>query len=646
MLRRLAFLILAIAPACSSSTSDAPDTMTSAFNPDAHFDQAFFDFPWPSDLRTTSGGAPDVAPYPDNGISIFTGLKLGAGQRRGFSTIPVGYFRFTGHVLPRDPNAVVTDGSILLVDVDPASPDRGWKAPVVAQTPNEDLWVPADLLAAAPRPGVVLAPSRKYAFIVLKTAGFEKAVSQPALLGDALRGRGRLADLYAPLAGSLDKIAIKADDIVAATVFTTGDVVADNAALGDKVLAAYQPELTDFTLEADARLPDLCHVRAKITMPQFQRGTPIYDTDGLFELDPNGLPVKQRDESIPVSIAIPRTAMPANGYPLIVYFHGSGGVSREFLDGGDKADSSDLSHWPGPVVTQDGFAMAGAALPISPERVPKAGDTDYLNVNNMVAMRDTFRQGIIESRLLISALERAVIPPLAGCNTAPVKFQPHPHAQGQSMGGMYTNLVSASEPRIPISVPTGAGGFWTYFVLITHKVQGNALSLILRTPERLTFLHPTMSIGELALEAIDPMVSAPRLAYRPLAGHPARPIYEPAGKDDSYFPMEIYDAMALAYHHPRAGEEIWSSMTDAQRLLGLDTPATFPVKSNLKSVDGQLYTGAILQFTVPAPYDPHGVYRRVDAAIHQYRCFHKTFRDTGTAVISSPGAMNDPCDMP
>ena len=108
--------------------------------------------------------------------------------------------------------------------------------------------------------------------------------------------------------------------------------------------------------------------------------------------------------------------------------------------------------------------------------------------------------------------------------------------------------------------------------------------------------------------------------------------------------MEIYDAMALAYRHPRAGEEIWSSMTDAQKLLGLGTPVQFPVKANRMSVDGQPYTGAILQFTVPAPYDPHGVYRRVDAAIHQYRCFHKTFRDSGVAVVPAPAEMDAPCE--
>ena len=105
-----------------------------------------------------------------------------------------------------------------------------------------------------------------------------------------------------------------------------------------------------------------------------------------------------------------------------------------------------------------------------PERVPGASDFAYVNINNMVATRDTFRQGIIESRLFLSALERVRIPAsvVAACSgpTLPAgedafRFAPSPHAQGQSMGGMYTNLVTASDERIKLAVPTGAGGYWS-----------------------------------------------------------------------------------------------------------------------------------------------------------------------------------------
>jgi hypothetical protein len=667
-----------LAPACSSSgdaspMAQAPDGGSSAaasafFDPDARFDaeNGFFDFPWPSDLRLTPDGAPDVAAFPNPGVPILDGVKLGVPQRKGYAMIGAAYFKLTAKPKPRAPEDVVRGGAkapILLVDVDPASPERGALLPVVAQTPNPDPYVPENLLAVGARPGIVLAPKRKYAFVVTTAVGFEgdPKVEPPKTLAALARGEApsgpkgeALKLLYAPMFETLDTIGVARADVLSATVFTTGDVVQDNADLGDKVLAKHSPDLTDFALEPDPtnRLPYICHVRAKIVLPQFQRGKPIYDTEGLFELEADGTPKKQRDETVPVSIAIPKKPMPAGGYPLVLYFHGSGGVSRQLVDGGDQGDPPD--RWPGSVLATHGFATAGQALPISPERVPGAQDIDYVNVDNLIATRDTFRQGILESRMLLSALLRARIPAgvLAGCagpslpdGETAYRFADAPHAQGQSMGGMYTNLVSASEKRIQLAVPTGAGGYWTYFILYTKAVPGVAglVSVLLKTPEKLTFLHPALMMAETALEPTDPMVSAARVGRRPLPGHPARPIYEPVGKDDSYFATVVYDAMDLAYRHPRAGDEAWTSMREAQSLVGLDQPIPYPVKANLTSVDGAKYTGVVVQYAGDGTFDTHGIYRRLDAVMHQYGCFHETFRKNRVAVVPAPAPLGTPC---
>ncbi len=662
-------LATALVPACSSSSSDpatAP-AVTVAFDPEASFaaENGFFDFPYPSDLRLTPQGTPDVASFPDPGVPILVGLKKAAQERKGFPMVPAAYFKFTAKLKERDPELSVDGGvkaPLLLLDVDPASPERGTAYPVVAQTPNPDAYVPENLLSIAARPGIVLAPNRKFAFVVTRAVGMDAGgePQAPAALLALSRGEvpagakgAALKELYAPLWETLDKVGVPRADVVGATVFTTGDVVADNATLGDLVVKTYAPDLTDLTLLADPAntQPELCHVRAKIVMPQFQKGTPIFTTEGLFDIGPDGLPAKQRDESVPVSIGIPKKPMPAGGYPLVVYFHGSGGVSQQVINGGDLGDPPD--RWPGGTLAALGFATAGQALPISPERVPGAKDIDYINVNNLVAMRDTFRQGIVESRMFLAALSRVRIPAsvLAGCTgpTLPAgetdyHFADNPHAQGQSMGGMYTNLVSASDKRIKLAVPTGAGGYWVYFILKTSTVPGAAglVALLLRTTEKLSFLHPALQIAETALEPIDPMVSAARVGHRPLPGHPARPIYEPVGLNDSYFPTAIYDAMDLAYAHPRVGDEIWPTMRDAQKLAGLDTPLSYPVKANLKSVDGMPYTGAIVQYA-PNGYDGHAIYRKHDAVLYQYGCFHASFRKTGTAVIPAPAPTGTPC---
>ncbi|HEY8073431.1 MAG TPA: hypothetical protein VIF62_04965, partial [Labilithrix sp.] len=165
-MRKPWILLVAAVVACSSPapTDDAPRVVTQG--------DGFFDRPWPSDTRLTSDGAPDLAAFPDPGVPILAGLKQAAMQRKGFPVVPVGYFRFTAPLAPRDPESVVADGSMLLVDVDPASPERGKTFPVVAHTPNADPYVPENLLAIAARPGIVLAPNRKHAFVVTTHVGF------------------------------------------------------------------------------------------------------------------------------------------------------------------------------------------------------------------------------------------------------------------------------------------------------------------------------------------------------------------------------------------------------------------------------------------------------------------------------------------
>lgn len=656
-MRRSFSVLLVCAIACSDDAATSPDAATVAFDPEARFDAegAFFDFPYPSDARRTKDGAPDVAAFPDLGIGLVTSLKRAVAQRTGFPMVPVAYFKLTKAPRTRDASVVAEDGALLL-DVDPASPQRGRRIPIVIETLRADPYVPENLVAIAARPGIVLGPRRKYAFVLLSQLGLEDGgdLAQAAGFAALARGEGSetLRALYAPLFETLDTIGVARDGVAAATVFTTGDVVADNADLARRVEAAYAPELTDIVLDG-ATFPDVCHLRAKIVLPQFQRGTPPFATEGLFEIGPDGTPVKQRDEAVPVSITLPKSEMPQGGYPLVFYFHGSGGVARELVDGGEPVPDP-LSTWPAVVVARRGFATAGSSLPISPERVPGAGDFDYVNVNNLVAVRDTFRQGIVESRLVLSALLRARIAPSAlGACTGPTlpagevafRFAERVHAQGQSMGGMYTNLVSATEPRIHVAVPTGAGGYWTYFLLTTtiRMGIGPLLSVILKTPQKVSFLHPAMSLGETAVEAVDPIVSASRLAQRPLPSHPVRPVYEPVGKDDNYFPTEIFDAMVLAYGHPRAGDEVWPQMRDAQRHVGLDSPASYPVSANAIAENGTRYTGVAVQYAGDGLLNSHQVYRRLEAVQHQFGCFHDTFRRTGSAIVPAPAPRDAPC---
>jgi len=660
--------------------------------------EAFFEFPYPSNLRLGPGGGPIGAAFPNpKNKAVLRTVKATIDDHPGFPQLPVAYFKFSAPMAELDENTVIpadAASNIWLVDVDPTSPTRGQLIPTAATILPWDLYlaesdeVPTRVLAVSARPGFVLDGNHTYAFVVkrsLKDAA-GKELGAPRALVSLLEGKNpggtRGADAlanYAPLASTLrDVLKVPATDIAAATVFTTGDVPAALADLGTKVLAKYDLTIDGLTLDTaeSTRNDRVCILQGTVNFPQFQKGTPPYDTDGLFEKGADGLPVEQRRERAPVVIAIPKQAMPAGGFPLTLYFHGSGGVSRALIDRGpwrpmdpSTCNEHDRGDWekvdgcfetgkgPAWVVAPEGIAMAGTALNVNPERLPGAGDYAYANIQNLAAVRDTFRQGVLEQRLFLEALGKLRIPAslLAGCQGVSLPSGESEYrfrdglisVQGQSMGGLYTNMFGATEPRVGAVVPTGAGGYWSYMFMRT-TVFGNTRGLIatlLDANGKLSYMHPAMHAVETAIETADPIVFTPRLAKKPLPQHPIRSIYAPAGKNDSYFPMAVFDAMAIGYGIPQAGNEVWPEMQGGLKLVGLDGYRSFPLVENLtSSASGTKFTGAIVQYEGDGIFDPHALYSQLPAVKHQARCFHGSFHRAKKPVIVAPGDTSAACD--
>ena len=696
MLRPISiFLVVVLVAACGSSSSAPPPGATAMFDIEADFTSSdhFWDFPYPSDLRLSSTGGPIGASFPNPSLSaMVAGLQPIASDRKGFPVIPSAYFDFNGDLPQKNPDDVIAadkSSPILLVDVDPTSNERGKLFPTVAYTTPVDAYVPAGVISIAPRPGIVLVGKRAYAFVVRKELGDAsgKPLGVNATLATLESGgtpstpHGAQAKAsFDPLWDTLKQIQIDPGDVAAATVFTTGDVVADLSDMSRKLADKYPAPITNLVINPNGGSTNdrMCELVGQISMPQFQTGTPPFDTDGVFQYDADGLPIVQRSETIPIALTLPKgQPMPADGYPLLLYEHGSGGVSTAAIDRGtwhptnnqsDCAPGSPLDSWngvqgcntpqqgPAYVIAPFGVATAASALPLNPERLPGAEDTAYLNFGNLACFRDNFRQGVIEQRIFLDALANLTIDPsvVASCTGLSLpagatvyKFSSAKLVvQGQSMGGMYTNLISAVEPRVKASVPTGAGGFWSYFIMKTKLIDQlpQKVSVLIASPgTQLSFMHPALALFETAVEPVDPIVFAPRVSHRPLDGSDPRPIYEPAGLGDSYFPTEIYDAMALAYQHPQAGNSVWPTMQDALALEGLQGIQNLPEHQNLTSSAGAQYTGALLQFQGDGIYDPHALYSQLDDVKYQIGCFVSTFLTTGQATIETPAPLGSPC---
>ncbi len=655
-MRRLVFSFVL---ACGSSPPPPPPLTVCDF--DLHADLTnsdfFYSVPYPSDLRLNPDGTPDLRGFPNNlQEPLLEGLRTAAMTRVGFPQMPSAYFHFSAPITAQDPTVVIPPSGtspILLVDVDPASPDHGKLFPVVAGTPPSDRYLLDDTLEIAPRIGVVLQHSRMYAFVVMKS--LKDATNAPLGAPDAFvalesktapAANPELAawKLYQPLWATLAQIGVAQADVAAATVFTTGDVVQAAADLASKVIAQYSTSITTLSVPTGGDQSRFCEIVGQVSFPQFQQGTPPFDSLGTFDIGADGLPIKQSDLVVPMAISFPKGQMPSGGWPLIVYFHGSGGISTQIFDAEAELNTPGLG--PAYVVAPHGFAMAASALPLNPERLPGATDTDYINFNNPACFPYTFQQGTMEQRMFIDALSKVTVAPavIASCTGMSLPsgetayhFNMVPlHVQGQSMGGMYTNLVSATDSRVQIAVPTGAGGYWSYMVLTTQAIANapSDLKLLLGSGD-LTFMHPALHLLETAWEPAEPFVYMPRLAHEPLTGHPVRPIYEPVGYQDMYFSTGVYDGAALAYQNKEAGTAVWPTMQSTLAVDGLDGLVPYPIATK--------QTGTVVQYNGDGVHDPHYIALTLDAVKYQYACFHESFQKTGVATLYAPQAIDSPC---
>ena len=200
----------------------------------------FFDLPFPLDLRLDVEGKADLSNFPNPDDNAEVRQIVGAAHRYmdGWPTATQIYLRLTGPVdpasLPADPAAYRSSQAVVqLLDVDPASPERGRRFPLeVGFNAERETFRPANLLQVLPVQGFELRENNTYAVIVtrdLSAAAGRDMVADPNLCS-VLAGRmpaGALGpealDAYAPLAAQLALEGRDPGTVAAATVFTTGN---------------------------------------------------------------------------------------------------------------------------------------------------------------------------------------------------------------------------------------------------------------------------------------------------------------------------------------------------------------------------------------------------------------------------------------
>jgi len=640
----------------ADSASFAGRTGTAlVFEPDADLSDPahFFDLPWPLDSRLTADGHPDVAGLPRGDTVSTEQLWSLVAEADRFSQVPTVVFRFDGPIaqsggLAAGPQPI---DLVQFVDVDVDSPGFGERIPAFVGTPQADPFTPSHALVVQPVHGFVLRAGTTWAVVV--DADWGDATGQPLglppTLDAALSGRGELAEVYRPLIENVD-----VENVSAATVFTTGDVVADTHALSEAVRSAHPPVLEPPVLAEDgATHARFCELHTTLSLPQFQQGEPPFDSGGSFHWDGENVPPVERTEEVPVVLTLPLGTMPEGGWPVVFYAHGSGGRFDQVVDRGpvleeDGAPTPGLG--PAHVLAYRGIAAVGMGLLLGESRAGGHDGRGYLNLANLRAYRDTWRQGMVDTRLLFDALADLRVPPDAvsdcgglalpdGADAHRLKVD-HIGMMGQSAGGHLTMEVAALDERVQAAVPTGAGGYWTLVMTLSPRtgVPPEVTAAALGTSVVPDALHPGMALLQHGWEAADPLIYAPRMSVRPLEDYETIDIYMPMGLDDGYFPEPIFDAMALAAGLDRAGEPLREETDARLQLGGLEVDVAYPVTDNQGD-----WTGAAVWWPPDGVADSHGVFAQYDGIKHQYGCFFRTSFDVGTARLVAPGAETDPC---
>ncbi len=585
-----------------------------------------FLMPWPSDVARTARGKIDLTFMPGAGTPTILGqyVTLFTDRLDGFSTVGAAYLRFGSAVdpasLPASADASRRDASsVQLVDVDPASPDHGRRLPLqwyVRDTPTR-YWH-SNTLAVAPATGFPLRPRTRYAVVVTRDLRARDgrpltrdrdldAVLAPAAAGEDAAVTAARA-VFTPALDELAAVGVTRERILSVTTFTTLDPGAEFFRAADWLrTAGPTPALADLGPVFDLGYADsvIGHYGPN---PVFQAGPPPYGVmgSGGFVLDAAGVPQVQRTETLRFALTIPRGPMPARGWPLAIYAHGTGGDFQSFIM--DRTAEA---------AANEGVAMLGFDQVFHGERATMgtSPDTAFFNFLNPEAGRTNNLQAALDLIQCGRFARVLSVPMTRNGEAVTARFDPaRLMFFGHSQGGLNGPLWLAAEDAAHAAVLSGAGGAFNVSLLLkTSPVNIPAIitSILALAPRELVSLHPAVTLLQLMVDPSDPVNYGRYLVREPRQGLRAKHVFQTQGFIDTFAPPEGIAALARSIALPLVDPVLHRDpLFD---LTGLGT-TLLPARSNVVLGRGASVTGAWMQFDAPRGRDGHFVVFSVPGA--------------------------------
>lgn len=614
-----------------AACGDAPVTAYFAV-PGSSTGDDFYALPFPNDLRRHADGSLDLSELPTNAVIVETIRMIAERDLDGFGLNAALFARFSGELdgasLPTPAQSMTDDSSVYLVDIDADSPTRGERWPVVATFRADGTQtIKGNRLVVRPYPGFPLTDATTYALVITnRVSAASGGDVNPDADWTALRGTGGNAAIvaaravYAPLLAWLDEPGgDERDDVVSAAVFTTQHAIDIMPAIRAAVFGAAAPVARDVQVATMTSAFTL--FRGNYDAVNIQTGEPAYiTTGGEVVRDATGNVMVQRMEAMRFALSIPAGPVPASGFPICIYQHGTTGDWITFFQEG----------------TAERLAQEGIAV-ISTDQVlhgPRGGGVDpsiaFFNFNNPVAARDNPLQGAADawSQMRLT-LGLSIVD---GDRT--ITFDSNRvFFYGHSQGGLTGPGFVAYEPLVKGAVLSGTGGVFYLNVLDkTEPVNFPDLIATLARDEPIDEDNPSLALAQMSVERQDPVNYAQLMVRRLQHGPDGTTLLAPRnilhieGFTDNYSPNRGLQAFATALGADIAGNP------DAADVEGLTlrgrTRVTLPTVDNYGAV-----TAVLAQYKPAGTSDGHFVHTDINLARTQIRKFLGTLAATGRATV-------------
>jgi hypothetical protein len=680
MLSRLRYLLF-LAPVVASCGSPTAQTNAASTTTTVNmlFQRAsFYDAPFPSDDLVGSDGFVHVDAFPNlaapDTVSIIEQMKglVGTGSR-GFAEEGAVFFSLSGtgqpSNLPDMATSVTAQASVFLVGVTAGAPDFMRRYPVtVRYDADGGPFGSPGMITVLPLQGAPLRPKTTYAAVVTTATGLTASAEMAAIASGSRPDAMPQAAFgeYQSAIAALGQGGVAATSIAGLAVFTTDDPTATLGVVLADMLAHPLPQ-PDTTFHQTDLFADFCVYGATIPMPDYQAGDPPYtfaSSGGGWAFDASGKPVQQRTEEAGMFITIPRTPMPASGWPIVHFIRTGGGGNRPLVDRGPQATNGGppIAPGTGPALWFAKAGLAGATVdgPHEDLRNLTNDNEDFLmfNINNAAALRDNVRESAAEYALFAHVLAGLTLD-VSDCpgTTSPATFDATKMGlMGHSMGATIAPLVLAAEPMYHAVVLSGAGASWIENVI--WKQQPLAVRPVVNLLLRYTTLDPPRDVQEddpvltllqWSAEAADPVVYTRAIVEAPPSGQTARHVLMEQGIVDHYIMPPIANGTSLSLGLDLAGAPLDAASSElaSDGAPTLESVLQYSGRKQIALPVVGNYAGGITAIVTQHPSDGiedgHEMVFQTDPPKREYRCFLQTWAAGQTPLLPLPGDVNGPC---